>query len=66
MLPAIAVPVFDGKGSLPLHDEQDVGLWCQVANVEPAKRASALILRKKCVSSGEDVIINNDGAQQSA
>ena len=42
----------------------------QVANSEPARRASALILlmdsvaRQVSMSEGQDIVVNNDGANQ--
>ena len=70
MLRAIAVLVFGGKGSPFLHYERQVRLRRQVANLEPAKRAPALILQmgrdggQVCMSTGNDVIMKNVGANR--
>ena len=70
MPPAARVPGFDGKGSSYIIYEQQVRLWRQVANLDPSKRAAALILqvetvaRQVCLAAGSDSVANNDGAEQ--
>ena len=69
MLPAIAVPAFDWKGSNFLHYERQVQLWSQETNLEPSKRASALVSQKEsaarqvCMPAGNEIILNNGAAQ---
>ena len=59
MLPAAAVPAFDGDGSSFPSYEEEVILWSQVANLEPGKKEAALILRiadvarQVCVTSAK-------------
>ena len=53
MLPSIAVPAFDGKGSPFLHYDQQVRLWCQMAHLEPSKQAPAMMLRIGSAGSGQ-------------
>ena len=70
MLPAAAVPAFDGKGSSFSNYDQQVRLWLRVANLEPPKRAPALIprmdtaVRKVYVAAGSGIILSGDGADR--
>ena len=60
----------DWEGSRFLHHEQQVRLWRLVANLEPWRQASALILQmdsvapQLCTSAKNEIILKNDGAYQ--
>ena len=64
------VPAFDGQRSSFLNYEEKVLLRENITPLEPAKKASHLLLRtvdvarKVCLTVGKDVVGNNDGVEQ--
>ena len=63
----VSAPLFDGKRESFANYAQRVKLWCQVTNLDPANRASALaspmgaIAREVRMAAGSDLIMNHDG-----
>ena len=61
---------FNGKGETLLNYAEEVDLWGRVANPEPIRRASALVLhmdpvaREVCMGAGNDRIMALEGAQR--
>ena len=70
MLPAENARVADGSGPSFLKYEQQAGLRRRVTNLDPSKRAVALILqtgavaRRVCLAAGSHVITNDDGVER--
>ena len=69
MLPAVCVPTFGREGSPSVDYEQQVISWCPVTNLDPANRASLLILRmdivarEVCTAAGSDAIMDAYGVE---
>ena len=69
MLPSASAPVFDEKGDSAINYAQQLELWRQVTNLDPVKRASALIsymdtgAREVCMAAGSDGIMDHGRAR---
>ena len=65
--PSANAPFFDGEGESFSNYALEAGPWSQVTNLEPAKRASALILkmgpvaRQVSAAAGSDLIMAGRG-----
>ena len=61
--------VFHGKGASFIEFEQQVRLWMQMTEMEPPKRAAALVVhmnstaRQVCLAVAGDHIAKNNGAE---
>ena len=72
MQPSISAPFFDGKGESFAKYAQQALLWCEVTNLQLAKRASTLIshvdavAREVWLAAGGDVFSGQWDSKENA